>query len=304
MPKLVSLLALGVLAITGCGSSRSASSASSPGGAPTATGSAATLLKKATPRPPGVSEQFNYAGAAGPGPCFNPTGPTQVRFRPEPFYSNPGRPRDLKIVPGVASFGEPADICFNGFGQGPVHVDVLGPNGYRIAGVLSRLPGRDHYSIGWQPYDWVPAFDSSWPLGRYTLSATAGSQHASTSFSLIQPVETGLRVLGPSTDPGHNTMPPDSFAQVFLAGFPGSRAVRLVTYRQGPRAGPASYFSSAEVPMPPTGETIVPIRTGHPDPNTTFIVTTRSAGVTLFGAFNVLGSSSDASIVVGPLPTQ
>jgi hypothetical protein len=51
------------------------------------------------------------------------------------------------------------------------------------------------------------------------------------SGPVVSPKEAGLRVVGPSTDPGHDEVAADSYANVFLTGFTGRKNVRMVIYK-------------------------------------------------------------------------
>jgi hypothetical protein len=224
-----------------------------------------------------------------------------VRVIGEQFAAT--KPRPDRPSSGHLSFGQNVDVCFDGFREGPVEVTVTGPAGYTAHGVLHRLPAK-YCSQGCLSYDWVPAIDASWPLGRYTISAVSGNLKSSATFEVVAPTEAGLRVLGPSTDPGHNQAPAHSYAKVFLAGFQHTRTVRLVVYRLMDMAGRAAFFSSAEVQIPTSGNTVIHLPTGRPDPNTTYIVTVQAADALLEAAFNVGPAFSVPGLVVGELPRQ
>jgi hypothetical protein len=234
-----------------------------------------------------------------------------VRVLAEPFPATATRPGDPPFGNGRVTFGQPVDICFNGYGHGPISVSVSGPSGFKTSGVLHRLAVQDCGGSECAAYDWIPAIDDSWPVGRYTVVGRSGPVHAKATFSVITPTETGLRILGPSTDPGHNEIAADSTAELFLVGFRHTRSVRLVVYRLSqPASGSALFFSTASVPIPASGNTTVYLSTGHLTSETTFVVTTRSGNVTLFAPLNITPPSSDAntplsdaSLVVGALPT-
>lgn len=261
------------------------------------------LLTRPTRRPPDVSAQFEYVGGAGPGPCVDPGGPPRVRVFAQPFASNPGRSTNLNTDSGRVTFGQAVDICFNSLGRGPIDVSVNGPGGFATAGVLPQLPASFRNGAEWGSYDWVPSIEPSWPLGHYTILARSGSIRVSQSFVLVLPKETGLRVLGPSTDPGHNSVPPNSHAKLFLTGFRGSHSISLTTYRMTGFAGDARYFSTAHVPVPASGNTVLEIPTGPVTGNElTYIVTTPSAGVTLFAPFSLVREASVPGLIVGALP--
>jgi hypothetical protein len=210
---------------------------------------------------------------------------------------------------GIATYGQPLDVCFDGMGRGPISVTVNGPRGFTMSGVLPRLPATSsyHYQDEWSGFDWVPAIEPSWPLGEYVIVARAGSISRSHTLTVVPPDRPGIRVLGPSTDPGHNSVPPNSHAKLFLTGFKGSRSIDLVAYRTtGTGSSNARFFSAGDVPIPPSGNTVVEILTGPEEARggyeRTFIITARSRGKTLFAPFSVRNEQTWASLVVGSLP--
>jgi hypothetical protein len=275
--------------------------------APVSSSTISGLLTRSTQRPPDVSAQFNYVGGAGPGPCVTmPGGPPQVNLYGQPFPAEPPRPSDQVVSRSRITFDQSVDVCFHSFGRGPVDVTVSGPHAYSITGVLARLPQKDAFEGSeWTSYDWVPAIEPSWPLGRYTISALSGSRKASTSFTLIAPTEPGLRILGPSTDPGHNEVAPNSLARVFLVGFRNMSRVLVSIYRLPDMSGAAQYFSSAELSLPPSGNTTFNLATGAGGgASSTFIVTARDGSATLFAPLSVFKPYSDPSLIVGALPRQ
>jgi hypothetical protein len=309
------LLVSGTMALTtvGCGGTRTR-----PGtpAAPTVRSSVSQLgplLQVRTARPPDVAAQFDYVGGAGPGTCdasavvAGPTAAPSVKVSGQPFPAMPDRPSGDTTSQHYVTFGQAVDVCFNGFGRGPVRVKLGEPDGHEVIGLLHQLAPSDVNSgaaQGWAPFDWVPDLEPTWPVGLYTVSASARDLHATTSFVLVTPSEPGLRVLGPSTDPGNNTVPPNSQARIFVVGFPADQRLRLVVYRT---AGPGSvsdpYFSSTEITLPKSGNLAVTVPTGNPNPASTFVITAHFDGITLFGAFNV-SSPADPSVVVGPLPSS
>ena len=110
-------------------------------------------------------------------------------------------------------------------------------------------------------------------------------------------------MLGQSTDPGHNSVPPNSHATLFLTGFKGSSEVRLVVYRLTASSEQDQFFSTAKVPIPPSGNTVVEIPTG-PDPKGSdhmFIITTRSRGRTLYAPFSLFKEEQLLNETVGTL---
>lgn len=303
------LLACALLAlVAGCGAGTTAVRTTTRAARRAATVSPAqSLLRHPTPRPPGVSLQFDYSAGAGPGSCdVLLGGPPRVAVVAQPFWSLPFRPADERLHNDRITFGQPVDVCFVGFGRGPVEVSVDEAGRRQVDGVLPRLPRSERYSDGWANFDWVPAIDDSWPLGRYTISARSGSVHATTSVNVIAPAESGLRVLGPSTDPGNNAVAPNARATVFLAGFKGVASTQLVVYRSGPTdtVETARFFSAASVPIPPSGNAVVTMATGRPDPRVTFVAVARYGRYTLSGLFNVDGSRIRPSTVIGPLPSR
>jgi hypothetical protein len=276
--------------------------------AETADAAAQELLLHPTRRPPGVSKQFEFVGGAGPGACLEMGEPAQVRVLVQPFPSLDGSTADGFNDQGVATYGQPVDVCFDGMGRGPISVSVNGPHGFTRSGLLPALPASPsyHYKDEWTSFDWVPAIESSWPLGKYVITARAGSISRNHPLTLVAPAEPGLRVLGPSTDPGNNAVPPDSQAKLFLTGFKGTGTVELLTYRTTGFAPHARFFSTAAVPVPASGNTMVEIPTGSPKSGQgaepTFIITTRARGRTLFAPFSVFKTQKWPNMVVGALP--
>lgn len=264
------------------------------------------LLTHPTPRPPDVSAQFEFVGGAGPGACFGMGNPPQVRVLVGPF---PGEsPEQGFNDKGVATYGQPLDVCFDGMGRGPISVDVSGPHGFAMSGVLPPLPTSSayHYEDEWSSFDWVPAIEPSWPLGSYVITARAGTISRSHTLTLVPPRGPGLRVLGPSTDPGHNSVPPNSHAKLFLTGFKGSGTVELAAYRTTGFGLHAHFFSAAKVPIPASGDTVVDIPTG-PDKaregyDPIYIITARSHDRTLFAPFSVFKEQVWPNVIVGSLP--
>jgi len=227
----------------------------------------------------------------------------QVRVLAQPFLSEPGRSANLNPNSGSVTFGQAVDVCFNGMGGGPVSVSVHGPDGFAMGGVLPRLPASLRNGSEWLAQDWVPAIEPSWPLGRYAVSARSGAVGANSSFTVVPARETGVRVLGPSTDPGHNAVSPDSHATVFLTGFRKVHSLTLTTYYQEGIAGHGRFFSSARVPIPPSGNTMLQIPTGPKSTREpTFIITARSQGVTLLAPFVLESVSNGPGLIVGALP--
>jgi hypothetical protein len=114
-------------------------------------------------------------------------------------------------------------------------------------------------------------------------------------------------VLGPSTDPGHNSVPPNSHAKLFLTGFKRSSKVKLAAYRTTGFTEDAHFFGTATVPIPASGNAVVEIPTA-PDKaregsEPTFIITTRSRGRILFAPFSVgKEQTAWANLIVGSLP--
>jgi hypothetical protein len=306
LTALVALLVAG----SGCGGSGApAASTSNQAGTqpvappkPSAPPVDSTLLQRKTPRPPGVSEQFDYVGGAGPGACFEVGASSpHVSFSAAPFSVTPARP-GTNSSSQRATIGQAVDICFNGFGRGPVHVVVNGPSGRTMSGDLARWAPKDASNGAWPGYDWVPVIDESWPLGRYVVMAQSPDGRASTTFVLAAPTQPGVRVVGPSTDPGHNEVASNSLAKIFLVGFRGKRSVRLVIYKTKGFGPGAAYFSSAEVPMSPSGNAVVMLPTGRASGNATFIATAMSGGETLSAAFSVTKPFEGPGSVVGALP--
>lgn len=267
-----------------------------------ATRPAQELLTRPTPRPPHVSSQFEFIGGAGPGACFGVGNPPQVRVLVEPF---PGESEGFNEK-GIATFGQPVDVCFDGMGRGPISVTVSGPNGFETSGELPPLPSTREYHYGdeWTSFDWVPAIEPSWPLGRYVITARSGSLRRSHTLTLVPPRVAGLRLLGPSTDPGHNSAPPNSYAKLYLTGFKGNSTVELTAYRMAESSGPhARFFGAASVLIPPSGNTVIEIPTGPGEGSggPTFIITTRNQGRTLFAPFTVFKEQKWADQTVGAL---
>ena len=263
-----------------------------------------TLLQHPTQRPPDVSAQFKYVGGAGPGPCLQPGGQPRVTIYPWPFAAETVRPGNEAWNHSRITYGQGVDVCFNSLGPGPVDVSVDGPGHHHEAGVLPRLPPSYRYGSEWTAYDWVPVVNPSWPLGRYTISARAAGNQVSTSFQLIAPWETGLRIVGPSTDPGHNEVAPNSRAEVFLVGFRHVHTVRITVYRLQGMAGQARFFSSANIPMPSSGNVLFSLPTGKSGPETTFVVTAKSGSNTLYAPVSIFPPYSAPNLVVGTLPSR
>jgi hypothetical protein len=255
-----------------------------------------------------VSAQFEFVGGAGPGACFEVGEPPQVRVLVENFPSQEWAGSGFNDK-GIATYGQPIDVCFDGMGRGPVSVTVNGPHGFTMSGALPRLPATSeyHYQDEWTSFDWVPAIKPSWPLGRYVITARTDSISRSHTLTLVPPHGAGLRVLGPSTDPGHNSVPPNSHATLFLTGFKGSRSVKLVTYRTTNFGPHAQFFSTAKVPIPDSGNTVVEIPTGpeksREGSETTFIITARSRGRSLFAPFSISNVGTWPNLIVGALPS-
>lgn len=291
----------------GTGTTAQASPPVSSTGSPTTP--AQSLLTHPTPRPPNVSAQFDFVGGAGPGPCLAMGSPPQVRVLVEPFPGASGSTAEGFNDQGIATYGQPVDVCFDGMGRGPISVTASGPRGFAMSGVLPPLPANSsyHYKNEWTSFDWVPAIEPSWPQGSYLITARTGTIRQSHTLTLVAPQEPGLRVLGPSTDPGHNSVPPDSRAKLFLTGFKGNSGVRLSVYRITNLGTPAPFFSAASVPIPASGNTVVEIPTtpneGGEGEEPTFIITTRSREKTLMAPFSVVkGRETWPNVIVGPLP--
>lgn len=312
------LCCAGILLICGCGRSAvdetvstttegapTEKQASHPTPRPVPNSPARDLLTRPTPRPPDIDAQFEYVGGAGPGACFEMGNPPGVRVLVESF---PGQ--DDFNDKGIATYGQPLDVCFDALGRGPISVSVKGPHGFKMTGVLPRLPATSdyHYNDEWSGFDWVPAIEPSWPQGRYLITASTGSIRRSHTLTVVPPKEPGIRVLGPSTDPGHNSVPPDSRARLFITGFKGSHTVELVAYRTSGFDPHAHFFGAARVPIPPSGNTVVEIPTGPEEGRggyeRTFIITARLRGKTLFAPFSVVKEQKWASDIVGSLPTS
>jgi hypothetical protein len=254
-----------------------------------------------------VSSQFEFIGGAGPGPCLETGGKPRVRVFVEPFPSDSSR---ISLNEnGVATYGQPVDVCFNSMGRGPLSVTMRGPDGFAMSGVLPALPANSSYRYGteWTPFDWVPAIEPSWPLGAYTITARAGTLTRSHTLTLVTPHEPGIRVLGPSTDPGHNSVSGNSRAKLFLTGFQGARTVNLLAYRTTGFGPHAKFFSSANVPIPASGNSVTEIPTGPADPREgheqTFIIITHAGGRTLLAPFSIAKEETPfPNLIVGSLP--
>jgi hypothetical protein len=270
---------------------------------------AQSLLTHPTPRPPNVSAQFEFIGGAGPGPCLEMGSPPRVRVLVEPFPGESESTAEGFNDKGIATYGQPVDVCFDGMGRGPISVTVIGPHGFTMSGVLPPLPATSsyHYKNEWSSFDWVPAIEPSWPQGGYVITARAGTLSRSHTLTLVPPQGPGLRVLGPSTDPGHNSVPPNSHAKLFLTGFKGSSKVKLAAYRTAGFTEDAHFFGAATVPIPASGNVVVEIPTApekaREGSEPTFIITTRSRGRTLFAPFSVAKEQTAwPNLVVGSLP--
>jgi hypothetical protein len=297
----VALTVLGGIAallLCGCGSTAYGGTAAAP--------SAQNLLTHRTRRPPHVRAQFEFVGGAGPGACFEAGNPPQVRVLVEPFSAEGefiGKGNDQ----GIATYGQPVDVCFDGLGRGPVSVIMSGPDGFEMSGVLPPLPATpsNHYHHEWTSFDWVPAIEPSWPLGEYVITARRGKLSRCHTLTLIPPRGPGLRVLGPSTDWGHNSVPPGSFAKLYLTGFEGNSEVALDAYRMTGFGPHAHFFSAASVPVPASGNTVIDIPTGPVEGHRegpTFIITTRYHGQAPFAAFTVRKERKWPGQIVGALP--
>jgi hypothetical protein len=283
-----------------------ASTAGSPSTLP-----AQSLLTHPTPRPPDVSAQFEFIGGAGPGPCLEMGSPPQVRVLIDPFPGETESMAESYNDKGIATYGQPVDVCFDAMGRGPISVTVIGPHGFSMSGVLPPLPATSsyHYKNEWASFDWIPAIEPSWPQGNYVITARAGSLSRSHTLTLVSPEGPGLRVLGPSTDPGHNNVPPHSHAKLFLTGFKGQSTVELVVYRTAGFGPHARFFSATSVPIPASGNMVVEIPTGsgaaREGHEPTFIITTRSRGRTLFAPLSVAEEQTTwPNLAVGSLPTS
>jgi hypothetical protein len=321
----VALGCIAALLVCGCGSSAYGGAEQQPArsdGAGVATKppsprpvtSAATpfaqhLLTHRTRRPPHVRAQFEFVGGAGPGACFEVGNRPQVRVLVEPFsteskFTGPGFNER-----GIATYGQPVDVCFDGLGKGPISVTVSGPNGFEMSGALPPLPATRsyHYHNEWSSFDWVPAIEPSWPLGNYVITARGGGLIRRHMLTLVPPDGPGLRVLGPSTDWGHNSVPPNSFAKLYLTGFDGNSDITIDAYRRTGFGPHAHFFSSASVPIPASGNTAIEIPTGPVEGHRegpTFIITTRYQGQTPFAAFTVFKERKWPGQVVGTLPNS
>jgi hypothetical protein len=315
---LAGLVGVAVLLVCGCGSSAHGVTEQQPTGsdgggvatkpsssnpvASATTRPAQELLTRPTARPPHVSAQFEFIGGAGPGACLEMGNPPQVRVLVEPF---PGKSEGFNEK-GIATFGQPVDVCFDGMGSGPISVTVSGPNGFEMSGELPRLPSTPEYHSEdeWTSFDWVPAIEPSWPQGRYLITARTSEISRSHALILVPPSGPGLRVLGPSTDPGHNSVPSNSQAKLYLTGFKGNSTVELTAYRMAESFGlPAHFFGVASVPIPPSGNTVIEIPTGPGKGRSgpTFIITTHYQGRTLFAPFTVFKERKWANQTVGAL---
>lgn len=318
---LASLVGLAVLLTSGCGGSAHEVTEQQPAGsngggtttepsspspaASTASRPAQELLTHPTHRPPHVSAQFEFIGGAGPSACIESGNPPQVRVLVEPF---PGQSEGFNEK-GIATYGQPVNVCFDGMGRGPVSVTVSGPDGFEMSGKLPRLPSTPEYHYGdeWTSFDWVPAIEPSWPEGRYLITAHTSELSRSHALTLVPPSGPGLRVLGPSTDPGHNSVPANSHVKLYLTGFRGDSAVKLVAYRTVGLEPHAHFFSAASVPIPVSGSTVVEIPTGSVEGRDgyepTFIITARVRGKTLTAPFSIVKKElTYPSLVVGSLP--
>jgi hypothetical protein len=292
-----------VVALSGCGSSGDDGADSSgvelPNKPPRRVAAPpvdTTALQRGTPRPPGVSAQFDYVGGAGPGNCFGANGgPPGVRFFAQPFQSSRETPRGRPVP--RATFGQAVDLCFDNFGTGPVRVVLRRPDGREVQGVLSGAAKGGSY-------DWVPDIEPDWLLGSYSVSARSSTGSASVRFTLAAPSRPGLRILGPSTDPGHNEIAPGSPAKLFLTGLRPMRSVRLDIYKSAePLGANATYFGSKTVSVPTSGNAVVQLATQKRDESSTFIVTAKLPSETLAGAFTLMRPLGAVGTVVGPLPT-
>jgi hypothetical protein len=295
----------------GAGSARTNSVSPRPTKEPSAAArlspAAQNLLTRPTARPPNVAAQFEYVGGAGPGACFEIGSPPRVEVLVGGFA---GATESSFNTKGIATYGQPLDVCVQGMGRGPISVSVHGPKGFTRAGTLPALPDTSqyHYQHEWTPFDWVPAIEPSWPIGRYVITAQSRDTTRTHALTLVPPREPGIRVLGPSTDPGHNTVAPSSRATVFLTGFPGGSVLRLSAYRTRGFGPQARFFGTAIVPIPTTGNTVVHIPTGRVEgrlgSEPTFILTARAHGRTLFAPFTVSKTVGVfPNLIVGALPS-
>jgi hypothetical protein len=322
------LLSVGIatLLITGCGgggisetdkdrgksSTTTTDSGSSTSASPATDLAVKHALEQSTPRPPDVSAQFEFVGGAGPGPCLSVHSPPAIHVYAQPFASIPANASATAEANRLTSvsFGQAVNICINGFGLGSAEVEVKGPRGFRQVGTL-----RSHLAVecprgdcdgGW---DWIPAIDESWPVGQYQILARSSRLQVSTSFRLVSSPAPGIRVLGPSTDSGHNEVAADDQARVFLTGFSSMKSIRLVVYRLSGTGSNAAFFSVANIPLSSAGRAIATIPTGEPAPNTTYFLTTKYGGVFYFAPATIIrpdAGRSDAgrSVIVGPLPAN
>jgi hypothetical protein len=232
-----------------------------------------------------------------------------VRVLVEPFPGESESTAEGFNDKGIATYGQPVDVCFDGMGRGPISVTMRGPQGFTMSGVLPPLPATSayHYKNEWSGFDWIPAIEPSWPEGTYTITARAGTISRSHTLTLVPPHGPGIRVLGPSTDSGHNNVPPNSHVRLFLTGFKIGGAVKLSTYRTTGLEPHARFWSAASVPVPPSGNTEVDIPTGpskgREGSEPTFIITTRARGQILFAPFSVAKEHGTwPNLIVGPLP--
>ena len=184
----------------------------------------------------------------------------------------------------------------------PVNVQVAGPAGFQRSGVLPALEAKDCNSSGCTAYDWIPAIDSSWPVGRYVVSAKADRASANATFEVVAPTGPGIRLLGPSTDWGHNEIAQHTHALLFLTGFPPLRPVTLVAYRVVDYARAASFYSATAVPIPQSGNTVIQVLTGSARPEETFVIAAPLGGTTLFAPVTITKPFVDSSLAVGALP--
>lgn len=141
-------------------------------------------------------------------------------------------------------------------------------------------------------------------MGKYVVAASYGSNRAEKSFVLTPPSKPGIRVLGPGIDfEDPNPVSPDSTAEVFATGLKGVPKLRLNLYIGSSNARTVTYFSSATVNIPPTGNTVIELPTGKPQDGKSFVLTARVGAKTLIAGFYVL-AFREPNYVVGPLPTR